>query len=186
MDTDSSTAVLDPPVVTAREETLTIRPARWEHAPAIIEIIRSSASWYEDIVEPEDLAEHYVDEAWAKRNFESRDFYVALIDEEVVGTISLQAVGTDELYIGYLYLHTDQVGKGFGKVLMDFASDEVRRQGRSALVLLAHPKADWACRAYRKYGFEVVLEDREKVLSWRDGWLEPYYEEGFHLYRYQV
>ncbi len=186
MAADSGTAVLTRPAPTPSKDALNIRPARWEHVPEIIEIIRSSASWYEDIVAPEDLAEHYVDEEWARKNFEKRDFYVALLGEEVVGTISLQAVGSRYMYIGYLYLHTDHVGNGFGKVLMDFAANEVRRQNRRSLVLLAHPEAEWACRAYEKYGFEIVLDEKDDVLAWHDGWLEPYYEEGFHLYRFDV
>jgi len=168
------------------ESLLEIRPATWDHAPDVIDIIRSSASWYEDIVESEDLGEHYVDEAWARKNFGRRDFHVGMVEDEVVGTISLQPVGDRYLYLGYVYLHVDHVGNGFGGDLLDFARDEAHRQGREGLVLIAHPDADWACRAYLKYGFEVVAETREAVLGWEDGWLEPYYEEGFQLFRYTL
>lgn len=179
---DSSTAVLDPPAPTE----LDIRPATWEHAPAIIEIVRSSASWYEEFVDPEDLDEHYVDESWARENFEKRDFFVGLLDGQVAGTISLQPAGDDATYLGYIYLHTDHVGNGYGGDLMDFARDESRRRGRSQMVLIAHPEAEWARRAYLKYGFEIIAETRDDVLAWNDGWLESYYEEGFQLYRYEL
>ncbi len=188
MSNDSNTAVLEPPTTTTTlaPPTLEIDRADWGDMDAVQQIIRSSASWYEDIVSAQDLAEHYVDEEWARDNFQRREFYVGKLDDEVAGTISLQEVGEDHLYLGYVYLHTDHVGNGFGRVLLDFARDEARRRGRKSLVLIAHPEADWACRAYQKYGFRIVAEEREDVLSWENGWLDSYYEEGFQLYQYRV
>lgn len=201
MSSDSTTALLEPPIplrsspepgpsgeseAGGGEALLEIRPATWAHAPAVIDIIRSSASWYEDIVEPRDLAEHYVDEAWARKNFDRRDFHVGVVEDEVVGTISLQPVGERFTYLGYVYLHVEHVGNGFGSDLLDFAKEKARSQGREGLALIAHPEADWACRAYRKYGFEVVAESRESVLAWENGWLKPYYEEGFQLFCYTL
>jgi len=163
-----------------------IEPATDDHAEAIVEILRSSAEWYEDIVAPEDLSEHFVDLAWARRNMKRRDFYLGRVGDEIAGTVSLQRVGDDLLYLGYVYLHTDHVGKGLGGRLLDFARDQAEKEGRRGLVLIAHPEAEWACRAYLRYGFEVVASEPEEVRAWRDGWLEPYYEEGFELYHYEV
>jgi GNAT superfamily N-acetyltransferase len=168
------------------ENSLCIHPATWDDASDVIDIIRSSASWYEELVDPGDLGEHLVDEAWARENFRRRDFHVGTVNDEVVGTISLQSVGRRFLYLGYVYLHVDHVGNGFGGDLLDFARDEGRRRGREALVLIAHPDAHWACRAYEKYGFRVIARERDEVLAWEGGWLEPYYEEGFHLFRYDL
>ncbi len=165
---------------------LSIEPAKWEHASTIVSILRSSAEWYEDIVEPEDLDEHYVDMEWARENLERRDFYVGRVDGEIAGTLSLQRVGDDALYLGYVYLHTDHVGNGYGDDLLYFAREKARSEGRSQLVLIAHPEAVWARKAYLRYGFEIIATDRSEVLGWHDGWLKPYYEEGFELYRYSV
>ena len=52
------------------------------------------------------------------------------------------------------------------------------------MVLIAHPKAFWATRSYRRFGFECIATTRDQVLEWRSGWLKPYYEEGFELYQY--
>lgn len=184
MNDDRRTAVLDPPA--SPPAALDLEPARWGDMDDVVEIIRSSASWYEDLVEPEDFGDHLVDLEWARENFPRRDFYVARLRGEVVGTVTLQDVGEDHVYLGYVYLHEDQVGNGLGRELLDFARDEARRRGRRSMVLIAHPEATWACRAYRKYGFEVIARGRDEVLAWEDGWLEPYYEEGFELYRYRL
>lgn len=184
-DDGTSTAVLERPQGDA-DDGLAIEPAEWSDMAEVVEIIRSSADWYEDIVEPEDLDEHAVDLEWARENFPHRDFYVGRVEDDVAGTVTLQDVSEDHVYLGYVYLHTDYTGQGLGKDLLNFARDEARRRGRKFMVLLAHPEAEWACRAYEKYGFEVIARDREDVLAWQDGWLESYYEEGFHLYRYRL
>jgi ribosomal protein S18 acetylase RimI-like enzyme len=181
MKNQSNSAVLDPP-----STGLDLEPARWDDMSDVVEIIRSSASWYEDIVEPEDFSEHLVDQDWARKNFPRRDFFVARLGDEVVGTVTLQDAGRDHVYLGYVYLHEDQVGNGFGRDLLDFARSETRRRGRESMVLIAHPEATWACRAYEKYGFEVIARSREEILAWEDGWLEPFHEEGFHLFQYRV
>ncbi len=195
MHDDHGTAVLDTPAKNpdagilapeADDTELSIEPARWADAPKVVNIIRSSASWYEEIVEPEDMDEHLVDMDWARRNFRRREFYVGRLDDEVAGTISLQEIGDDHLYLGYVYLHTDHVGNGFGTELLDFARAELVRRGRKSMVLIAHPDAVWAKKAYLRYGFEIIAESDEDVLAWNDGWLEPYHEAGFQLYQYRA
>jgi len=165
---------------------LTISPAKLEHMEDVVDIISSSAEWYEGFVDPEDMTEHHVDEKWARENFVKRDFYVARVNDEIVGTITMQEVNEAYIYLGYVYLHTDHVGQGYGGMKLDWAADEARRRGKKALVLIAHPEAEWAIRAYEKFGFRRVFTDKEDILNWCDGWMKPYYEEGFHFYQYDV
>ncbi len=165
---------------------LTISPAKLEHMQDVIDIIRSSAHWYEGFVDPNDMSEHQVDEKWARENFDKRDFYVARVDDQIVGTITMQEVNEAYIYLGYVYLHTDHVGRGYGGMKLDWAAEEARRRGKKALVLIAHPEAQWAIRAYKKFGFRRVFTDKKDILNWCDGWMKPYYEEGFHFYQYDV
>lgn len=158
-----------------------IRRAVFPEMKMIAEFVRSSAEWYRPILNPEDMDEHDVDEAWAVRNYKLRDFYLGVEGDTPVGTISLQYFG-DYAYLGYIYLDVQHVGKGYGQKLMKFAEKVARSKGCKGMSLIAHPKATWACRAYLKYGFKVAQSDKEKVLSWNDGVLKSYYEEGFHLF----
>jgi hypothetical protein len=57
--------------------------------------------------------------------------------------------------------------------------------GMVDMILIAHPEAKWAKKAYLKYGFEIIASDRQDVLEWEGGVMKPYYEEGFELYRYE-
>jgi hypothetical protein len=65
---------------------------------------------------------------------------------------------------------------------MRFAERVARKVGMVGMALIAHPEATWAKRAYLKYGFDIVETDKRAVVSWQDGALAPYYEEGFELY----
>lgn len=152
---------------------------------AVADIVRSSADWYEPFVDEKDMAEHDVDESWAERNYRLREFFVAKRNGRVIGTISLQDA-RDCAYLGYVYLHADEVGNGLGRRLLEFAEKGCRARDKEAMVLIAHPEAAWATRAYEKFGFTCVAEEKEDVLAWNDGWLDPYYEEGFALFRYDL
>ncbi|MFP5501523.1 MAG: GNAT family N-acetyltransferase [Candidatus Sericytochromatia bacterium] len=165
---------------------LLISPATEADMGIAIDAVRSSADWYESLVDEQDLGEHHVDKAWARRNFQEREFFVGRTEKnEPVGILSLQDTG-EYLYIGYLYLFTGHVGQGFGKRFLQYAEQEAWERGKKGLVLICHPEADWACKAYEKYGFACRATEKEAVLAWNDGWLVPYYEEGFVLYAYEL
>lgn len=164
---------------------LKIRRARRPEMHDIADILRSTADWYAPFVDPADMDQHDVDAGWADKNYRMREFHVGCVDDDVIGCISIQEAG-DALYLGYVYLHADRVGNGYGRKLLAFAREEARRRGKRALVLIAHPDADWAVRAYERFGFECIAEDRDDVLSWNVGWLRPYYEQGFHLFEYAL
>ena len=162
---------------------LQIRPAEWTDMETVANFLRSTADWYRPFLEEEDMAEHDVPDSWKHENYERRDFYIGTCDDEAVGTISLQYFG-DFAYVGYVYLDANHTGRGYGRQLLEFAAGVASRKGMKGVALIAHPKATWATKAYTRFGFELVAEDREQVLAWNDGALQDYYEEGFQLYVY--
>lgn len=163
---------------------MVIRSATRNDMTTVADFVKSSADWYRPIVSEADMAEHDVDLQWAETNFRNRDFYIGRVGGEEVGTISLQYFG-DYAYLGYIYLDTKHIGKGFGQQLMQFAEQRARNSGMNGMALIAHPEAIWAKRAYLKYGFRIIESEKEQVISWENGALEPYYEEGFELYLYE-
>lgn len=171
------------PQPTAEERPFCIERAERSDMDMIQEFVRSSAEWYRPFLEEKDMAEHDVDEQWAEKNFTRREFFLGYAGETAVGTVSIQEFG-DYAYLGYIYLDVDYVGRGYGQKLIRFAERQARLRGLKGMCLIAHPKAKWADRAYRKYGFEQVATDRGEILEWNDGALETYYEEGFALYIY--
>jgi GNAT superfamily N-acetyltransferase len=146
------------------------------------DIIRSTAEWYRPIVAEKDMAEHSVDDEWAARNFLARECYLGRIDDEAVGFVTLQHCG-EYAYVGYAYVPDRLVGRGIGRQLLSFAARVAKERGYRGIVHIAHPDAKWAVRAYQKLGYDVILRDREEVLRWNGGFLRPFYEEGFVLFR---
>lgn len=152
----------------------------------IAEFIRSSAEWYRPFLDEKDLDEHYVDESWIEKNYRKREFYIGENEKgEEVGTISMQEF-EDLTYLGYIYLDVNHVGNGYGAKLIDHAKKISEERNKNAMILIAHPEATWATKAYEKYGFERKHTNKKDILNYRDGVLKGYYEEGFHLYEYKL
>ncbi len=164
---------------------LKIERAEKKDMPKVAKLINSSYDMYEEFVDPKDLDQHHIDKAWIEKNYEKRNFYIARAGEESVGTITMQYFGK-VAYLGYIYLDVEHMGKGYGKKLIDHARKICEEKGVTSMVLIAHPEATWAIRAYEKYGFKLVSTKKEEILNFNGGFMKPYYEEGFHLYRYNV
>ena len=164
---------------------LDIQPVERHEMVIAANIIRSSADWYRPFLEEKDMAQHDVDETWGEMEFDRRKFYIGRTEGAPVGIVSTQSVG-DMVYVGYIYVYDHQTGKGFGPQLLNHARDLAVREGKRGMVLIAHPEATWATRAYVRFGFECIATTRDQVLEWRGGWLKPYYEEGFELYQHLV
>lgn len=168
-----------------RTHTLDIEAVERKDMPIVASMIRSSADMYSKFVEEDDLEEHYVDTAWEERNYYKRNFFLGYDeDKQAVGTLSLQYFD-DFAYVGYLYLDTKFMGRRYGRKFLEFAEQESRENGMDGLYLICHPEAPWAVKAYEKFGFEHHSSDREEILTWNNGCLKGYYEEGFDLYVYR-
>lgn len=168
------------------KRTLNIQTVSRKEMAIVSRMIRSSADWYAEFVAEEDMDQHYVDTQWEEKNFHQRDFYLGYnVNGDPVGTLSLQYFG-DYVYIGYLYLDTKYMGNGYGRRFLDFAQQKARQHNKKGMYLIAHPEATWAVKAYTKYGFEKEATSTQDILTWNQGCLQGYYEEGFDLYLYQV
>lgn len=172
------------PTSTITKSPLLIRPAKWEDMETIAGFIRSTAEWYRPLCDEKDMAEHEVGDEWKEKNFKHREFYIGYDGSKPVGTISIQQFG-DYAYLGYIYLDSTCVGKGYGRNLMTFAKEKIKDRGLKGMYLISHPEAEWAVKAYTKFGFKVIHTNRQDVLAWNNECLKPYYEEGFHLFLYK-
>lgn len=165
-------------------EGITIKKANWDDMNHVAKIIKSSADWYKSFVHEKDMAEHDVDEGWKKKNFLKRNFFLCYKNGNPIGTVSTQEID-NYTYLGYVYLDTKHVGKGYGHKLMTFAKNWSKSLNKKGMILIAHPKANWAVKAYEKFGFRCIAETKKDVLTWKKGSLLPYYEEGFQLYEFK-
>lgn len=143
--------------------------------------VNSNAHLYRDLVDPVDLPEHEVDEAWAERNFAIREFYLVKEDGKFVATGSYQDLG-DFAYMGYLYVKPERQRAGIGRLLVSFLEARALLDEKADLRLFCHPRAHWALSFYEKVGFREVTRSKEEILGMNGGVLAPFYEQDAVLF----
>jgi len=140
--------------------------------------INSNFDLYKDIVDPVDLPEHFVDEAWAERNWDIREFYLARDSDakQFVGMGSYQNLG-EFAYVGYFYFKPEFQRRGYGRALMNFLEMRAKYDSLADLRLFCHPQSTWAVEFYTRLGFQVLTADKTEILAMHEGVMAPFYEQ---------
>ncbi len=146
-----------------------LRRARTDDIPELIEV--AGRSFYDAYIPYDDPGEieNYVREHFTPAYFQGlidepgRWCDVLTLDDEIVGYLVLKdgpppdIVATDRpLELARIYLRADDVGKGYGQVLMRRAFELAHDEGFSSLWLLVYRKNTSAQAFYSRYGFEEV------------------------------
>lgn len=100
------------------------------------------------------LEKSYTVEGLAESMVNGQFFYVLKEDGIAQGFIALRTL-EDRLRIEKLYLMPDVQGKGFGKALIDFASEKTIIKGKGIVELNVN-RNNPAYHFYLKQGFEVI------------------------------
>jgi GNAT superfamily N-acetyltransferase len=142
-------------------------------------IINSNYDLYKDIVDPVDLPEHWVDEAWAERNYAIREFYLARDDEQnqYLGAASYQNLGKFA-YVGYFYIKREFHRQKYGQALIKFLEMRLVLNHLRDLRLFCNPKSTWARDFYLKQGFKILTSEKDEILAMDNGVMKPFYEQG--------
>lgn len=100
------------------------------------------------------LEKSYTVEGLAESMVDGQFFYVLKEEGVAQGFVALRTF-TDKVRIEKLYLMPDVQGKGFGKVLIDFAFEKAMKKGKDILELNVN-RNNPAYHFYLKQGFKVV------------------------------
>ncbi len=147
-----------------------IRPARIEEAEALSDLcVRSKAVWGYDerfMAKARDALQVSVEE------IATGDVWVATTaDGSIAGVVALapgEQLGT--LDLDKLFVEPRHIQRGFGRALLDHASQEARRRGATRLTILADP---YAASFYERSGARRVGEAPSDAIPGR---LLPLYE----------
>jgi putative acetyltransferase len=82
--------------------------------------------------------------------------WVAVDEDEVVGSVALRELGGDAVELKRMYLRPDQRGRGLGKNLLTLALDWARTRDVRVVRLDTSERMIAAQRLYEAYGFERV------------------------------
>ena len=108
---------------------------------------------------------------WRKMLETSKDIhYVAVYDNVIVGCVTINPTGDSDLpetayELSSLYLDPDYVGKGFGRLMMDWAKGEIASRGYRAIALWVLDKNYRAKAFYEKCGFKPDGKCKESGLG---------------------
>jgi GNAT superfamily N-acetyltransferase len=84
---------------------------------------------------------------------EKRDMFCLVDDNKIIGVVDLE-----DNKIGGLYLRHDKIGKGYGKVLLNFIEDYAKKKGIKKVILYS-----------TKYAYKFYLKHRYKLIK-REVW----------------
>jgi len=99
---------------------------------------------------PKKVVEEYLKRQTAKKfiqNMKTGDYFILTEKEKLVGIVDLY----DRNVIGSLYIKWDEVGKGYGKKLMNFIENYAKKKGLKKVVL--YPTIT-AKKFYEKIGYK--------------------------------
>jgi GNAT superfamily N-acetyltransferase len=156
--------------------TLIFRRASLEDFDAVHSIMREASVW---------LGSRGIDQwrwvdspkgiAFLRRRIETCDVYLALVNDEAAGTLSIQwsdpetwgERGEDGLaaYVHGLAVRRSHAGMGLGAKMLDFAAGAARINGRKLLRLDCMPSNEKLREFYTERGFTCLGEQRSPVTA---------------------
>lgn len=97
-------------------------------------------------------------------------FWVMELDGRVVGTVGLKKRSSQKCELYRLYLEKDQRGKGYGKLLYEFACAEAKKMGFEFMEIWSDKKLESAHEMYKKSGAESlgdrICDDPDNSPEW--------------------
>ena len=143
---------------------IAIRRARREDIPGILAVFaHDEHGGHREATDPAPL--HVYETAFGRIEADPNTaLYVALEDEDIVGTFQLQYLsglidhGRTTAKIESVHVLERRRGQGIGKAMLAVAIDEARRAGASAMTLSSNKKRLRAHEFYRDLGFEQSHE----------------------------
>ncbi|MDU1912186.1 GNAT family N-acetyltransferase [Fusobacterium sp.] len=88
--------------------------------------------------------------------------YIAEIDNECVGTVSLGKLENGDFEVLKLAVSDGYQGKKIGSLLMEMCFEKAREKGAKKLILYSNHKLKAALHLYKKYGFIELKCDGNK------------------------
>ena len=113
-----------------------------------------------DLLEPVD--EEMLNDPKGKIMDKGGFVYIAEIDNECAGTVSLGKLGNGDFEILKLAVSDAHQGKRIGSLLLEKCFEKAKEEGAKKLILYSNHKLNAALHLYKKYGFVDLKCDENK------------------------
>lgn len=94
----------------------------------------------------------------------SREVYLALRDEEIVGFVVIVMTGAFIGYVQSIYTAPEWRSRGIGSGLMSFVEDRIFREAPNVFICVSDFN-ERVQRLYRRLGYEVIGELKDYLVS---------------------
>ena len=131
-----------------RVEKLVVERAKAQDAPAIKRMVDAAYSKYIERIGklPAPMTTDY------NKLVETQNVYVLRVGGSMIGSILLSMDG-ESVKVNNLVVDPPAQGRGYGRLLMDYAEDMARAQGLAAVTLFTNEKMHENIALYTKIGF---------------------------------
>jgi putative acetyltransferase len=92
-------------------------------------------------------------------------FWVAVKDDQVIGTFGFERASDDAMELRRMYVDPSARRRGFARRMLQFAEDECRSRNVSRLQLSTAEIQQAALPLYRNAGYRLVREETVEALS---------------------
>lgn len=92
------------------------------------------------------------------------NFWIAVEDGKVIGTISLKNIGDNEAFLKGMYVQKEYRRKGISSNLMNILLDFAKKRGYQKIVLETYKKFDRAINFYERLGFAKIEEIGDRYI----------------------
>jgi ribosomal protein S18 acetylase RimI-like enzyme len=137
---------------TQSERSFTIRRAGWNDAEAILACLASAFAPYRNSYTPAAFTDTVLDLELVQHRLRQMCIFVAVSNEEVVGTIACAASG-DEGHLRGMAVLPEWQGTGVASALLEAAETGLRNQNRKCVTLDTVEPLARAMHFYERHGF---------------------------------
>jgi GNAT superfamily N-acetyltransferase len=134
-----------------------VRLANADDAEAIASIMLLAFAEYRQLYTDEGFAATAITSEEVLSRMRQGPLFVALLDDEIVGTASF-VKKNDSLYVRGMAVLPERRGKHIGELLLTEIEEYAAREGCERLFLSTTPFLDRAIRLYEKFGFSRIEE----------------------------
>lgn len=139
-----------------------VRKAQTEDAKRIAEITGEAFLQYIKVAGIKDTPALHENEEDVIEDIKTKDVYVAVVEEEIVGSVRIQKLDEDSVYLSRFGVSMAHQNLGIGKLLMNYLDAVLSQQKVKHIVLHTASKATPLMKFYYNRGFYVDDVSKEK------------------------
>ena len=124
---------------------------------------------------------YFISEDWVAKYYSKHQFYLLCLLNNPIGVVSLKKI-VDFAYIEYFFIAPSYHHQGYGQLMLNLLIPKIKHLGLSKIRLFVHKESRVAQSAYQKYGFCLLLKEKQAIRNFENARLAPHFLVNHWLY----